>query len=56
MKDECLFCPWADVTMRHEDGTPIQVYCLPHIGGCPKEGLDDLEDEGGRTEKTAVKL
>ena len=34
--DKCIGCKWADVVMIDEDNVPLKVYCLPHLGGCPK--------------------
>ena len=46
MQDKCHGCVWATPTMYDDNGVPIQVYCLPHEGGCPhtqEERNDGLE-------------
>lgn len=51
MLDKCIGCIWSDVTMRDDSGTPVQIYCLPHAGGCPKGDSDELENPIDRIEE-----
>ena len=51
MKEKCIGCPWGVPTLSDEDGIPYQVFCLPHIGGCDRSNVDELERTTDRTEE-----
>jgi len=48
---KCDGCVWCDITMRDGRGKPIQVYCLPHEGGCPKGVIDDNNQDDSASDK-----
>ena len=49
--DKCIGCVWATPTMHDEHGDVLQIYCLPHLDGCPKGNADELEKPIDRIEE-----